>query len=153
MVATKKLQVALGEIDRTVYSGGRYSLNVAYGLDGLAKRMAEYIGFETRSHGGEYDTFTARHAKRIVKLVKKYDLDWPKDLLAAVEAAEEKASWYKFENSATGEVLYIDGDFAQASSPIFAKYEDGEWFGTPYQVADARHSPLSACKLVARWGG
>ena len=56
----------------------------------------------------------------------------------------------KFESN-HGTTLYIRADFAQASSTIEFSQDGQEFFGSPFQVADARHRPLSACKLIAEW--
>lgn len=45
----------------------------------------------------------------------------------------------------------IGGNFAEASSPIYIAGEEGELQATPFQVADARHSPLRAAELVDEW--
>tara|TARA_R110000868_G_scaffold42219_2_gene143294 strand:- start:277 stop:471 length:195 start_codon:yes stop_codon:yes gene_type:complete len=58
----------------------------------------------------------------------------------------------KFKNRKTGERLWIKADFAQASSPISISWDKVEWFGTPFQVADARHRHLEAAKMVVKWG-
>lgn len=50
------------------------------------------------------------------------------------------------------EVLYIRADFAQASSPIQFSWDGDEFHGSPFQVADAQHWPIRACKLIAGWG-
>lgn len=60
-------------------------------------------------------------------------------------------SIYEFK-SGRGERLWIQADFAQASSQLrFSWHGPDEWQGSPFQVADASHRPLEACKLVARW--
>lgn len=58
-----------------------------------------------------------------------------------------------FRNRRTGERLTILADFAQAASPIRARWnnEDDEAITTPYQVADARHRARLALRLVVRW--
>lgn len=58
-----------------------------------------------------------------------------------------------YRNRKTGETLTVSANWAQASSPITARWNDGEQFSTPYQVADARHQPRKAAELVARWDG
>jgi hypothetical protein len=58
----------------------------------------------------------------------------------------------KFEKKSSGETIEIRADFAQASSPIQARHDGGEWVSTPFQVADARHRRRNALKLVLGWG-
>jgi hypothetical protein len=54
--------------------------------------------------------------------------------------------------SGTSVVLTFRADFAQASSPILICDHDGSnCEGTPFQVADARHWPVEAAKLLNRW--
>ena len=59
---------------------------------------------------------------------------------------------YKFRNR-HGDYLWIRADFAQASSPLLFSWDGEDFHSCPFQVADARHRPLEACKLVAGWGG
>lgn len=59
----------------------------------------------------------------------------------------------KFQNTATGETVEIKADFNEAASPILARWNSGQWYGTPFQVADASHYPREALKLVLRWHG
>lgn len=48
----------------------------------------------------------------------------------------------------------IRANFSQASSQIEVDWAGhDEWTSTPFQVADARHSPARAIKLVREWGG
>ena len=56
----------------------------------------------------------------------------------------------KYKNARTGEIIEIRADFAQASSPLQVRYDGGDWVGTQYQVADARHRPQEALRLVIR---
>ena len=59
---------------------------------------------------------------------------------------------HKFQNK-FGDVLYIRADFAQAASPLLYSWHDREHFEhSPFQVANARHRPLEAAKLIAQWG-
>jgi hypothetical protein len=54
--------------------------------------------------------------------------------------------------SRTGAVLYIRANFAEASSPLLFSWHNREHFEhSPFQVADARHRPLQAAKLVSDW--
>lgn len=49
-------------------------------------------------------------------------------------------------------VLAFRADFTQASSPILIGTRHGDEFDpTPFQVADARHRPTEAAKLLNRW--
>jgi hypothetical protein len=49
-------------------------------------------------------------------------------------------------------LMTFRADFRQASSPILIGDEAGKQFsGTPLQVADARHSPVAAAKLLNEW--
>lgn len=49
-------------------------------------------------------------------------------------------------------LLTFRADFAQASSQIMICDHDGsQAAGTPFQVADARHRPLEAARLLNRW--
>lgn len=58
---------------------------------------------------------------------------------------------HKFRNR-HGVNLYVKADFAQASSPILFSWHDREHFeNSPFQVANARHRPLEAAKIVADW--
>lgn len=50
------------------------------------------------------------------------------------------------------DVLVITGNFSQASSPI-GYMVDSEEVNTPFQVADARHDPKEALRLVVEWLG
>jgi len=54
----------------------------------------------------------------------------------------------KYKNARTGETIEIRADFAQASSPLEVRYDGGDWVGTQYQVADARHRESEALRLV-----
>jgi hypothetical protein len=48
----------------------------------------------------------------------------------------------------------FEADFAEASLPIFwhsLVHEDMKWEPTPFQVANARHSPREAERLIAGW--
>jgi len=54
----------------------------------------------------------------------------------------------KYKNARTGEIIEIRADFAQASSPLEVRYDGGDWVGTQYQVADARHRESEALRLV-----
>ena len=58
----------------------------------------------------------------------------------------------KYQNRSTGEIIEIRADFAQASSPILVRHEDGHWVGTGFQVADARHRRHLALRLVLNIG-
>lgn len=48
-------------------------------------------------------------------------------------------------------VLAFRADFAQASSPILIGTRAGGFDATPYQVADARHRPAEAAKMLNGW--
>lgn len=60
--------------------------------------------------------------------------------------------------------LWVRADWSQASSSIKVSWfkpttreggiDDGfdDWQSTPFQVADARHSPREAARLVSDWG-
>ena len=49
-------------------------------------------------------------------------------------------------------VLAFRANFAQASSQLMICDHDGSRpDGTPFQVADSRHSPLAAAKMLNRW--
>ena len=56
-----------------------------------------------------------------------------------------------------GQVFHMSGNFAEASANIKANWfpddEDAEshWHSTPYQTADARHSPMRGAELVAKY--
>lgn len=58
-----------------------------------------------------------------------------------------------YRNRKTGETLTVSAHWAQASSQIMGRWNGGEQFATPYQVADARHEPRKAAEMVARWDG
>lgn len=46
----------------------------------------------------------------------------------------------------------IKADFAQASSPIMVRFApDMDWESTPFQAADAGHSPRAAVRMVKNW--
>lgn len=55
---------------------------------------------------------------------------------------------------ADDEAFYMSGHFDDAGVPISACFHDpsqeGDWQLTPFQTADARHSPFRAATLVAR---
>ena len=58
---------------------------------------------------------------------------------------------HKFQNR-HGVTLYIRADFAQASSPLAYSWHDDQHMDIcPMQVADARHRPLEAARLVSDW--
>lgn len=42
----------------------------------------------------------------------------------------------------------MEADFGQASDTIYYRCEDGELTPSPYQVADAQHSPHRAAELL-----
>lgn len=49
-------------------------------------------------------------------------------------------------------VLAFEADFAQASSPLMiCDYDGSRASSTPFQVADARHRPVAAAKLLNSW--
>jgi len=48
-------------------------------------------------------------------------------------------------------ILSFRANFAQAADQIRVISEDGSEYGTPLQVADARHRPIEAAKIVNRW--
>lgn len=50
----------------------------------------------------------------------------------------------------TTELLTFEADFARASSQIMIVGDRGA-NGTPFRVADARHRPVEAAKLLNRW--
>lgn len=62
-----------------------------------------------------------------------------------------------------GMSLIVAANWAQASDPIRAAWvepgeptpddSDDRWFGTPFQVADARHDERRALRLVREWRG
>lgn len=47
-----------------------------------------------------------------------------------------------------GQSVAVMADWAQAASPVWARYGDGEWQGTHYQVADFRHSDRDALQTM-----
>lgn len=48
----------------------------------------------------------------------------------------------------------FSGDFSQASSNLYSlPDDDADGFPTPYQVADARHIPVVAAKLLLEYFG
>jgi hypothetical protein len=51
-----------------------------------------------------------------------------------------------------GSKFLMEADLVQASAPISANFhdpnEDGNWQGTPFQTADARHDKHQAAKIV-----
>jgi hypothetical protein len=57
----------------------------------------------------------------------------------------------RFKNKKTGEKLFVKANFSEASSPLMYSWDGQEYHGSPYQVADARHNPRVAAKLIARW--
>jgi hypothetical protein len=54
---------------------------------------------------------------------------------------------------ADGQRFVMSGNFAQAAAPITVNFHDprdeNDWQVTPYQTADARHSPDRAAELLA----
>lgn len=61
-----------------------------------------------------------------------------------------------------GTSIWIDADFSQPSSPIYATWEkptwrepvagEAGWQYTGLQVADARHDRATAARLAMEWG-
>lgn len=73
-----------------------------------------------------------------------------------------KRDEYRRHYRSEGLTLVIAANFAEASSPITAAWvgageypaeDDERWHSTPYQVADARHRPNEAFRLVRNWQG
>ncbi len=56
-----------------------------------------------------------------------------------------------------GSIFLMSGNMEQASAGIQVNWHDtaydrsGGWQSTPYQTADARHSPYDAAQLVAEY--
>ena len=52
-----------------------------------------------------------------------------------------------------GQTFQMSADLVQATGGIEANFHggDGDWQITPYQTADARHSPVRAAELVAEY--
>lgn len=50
----------------------------------------------------------------------------------------------EYTTSIFGQKIGIEGNFANAASPIRRLNDEGEWETTQYQVADFRHNPRSA---------
>lgn len=48
-------------------------------------------------------------------------------------------------------LLTFRADFTQASSPIQIGTGEGGFDSTPFQVADSRHRPVEAAKLLNGW--
>jgi hypothetical protein len=120
-----------------------------------SNRVTDYVDLELRSWGeSEYTekTITWRNIRRIKKIASaiEYDLpEWFREMIQDRRLIAKRQR--KYTNGR--ETITIDADFSQASCQISAKYDDGEWFSTPFQVADARHNRLVACRLVANWNG
>lgn len=63
--------------------------------------------------------------------------------------------------SPRGGGLWLSANFAEAASPIKVSwrkpghnsYDDSadDWQSTPFQVADARHNPREAARMVSKW--
>lgn len=58
----------------------------------------------------------------------------------------------------SGESIVLAANFCQAADPIRVAIvrprtqpTEGDWFSTPFQVADARHRPNEAFRLVRAW--
>ena len=48
----------------------------------------------------------------------------------------------------------FQADFTQATCPIQVCWTEYDpWIVTPFQVADARHNPKEAWRLLTNWGG
>ena len=145
---SKKTTLQLDALMRAIHTDGTYTT-----LTDIGERMVDFIGLEPESFGLEFyvrHVLTLRQAARIRKIADAVDYDLPEWFDELVEQIKEERSYYKFTNK-RGETLIIDADFSQAACPIRAKYDGYDWFGTPFQVADARHNPHAACRLVANW--
>lgn len=59
----------------------------------------------------------------------------------------------KFRNTATGMTIELRANFAEASSPIQVRHNDGRWWTTVFQVSDAKHDPRNALLLILHWEG
>lgn len=114
--------------------------------DKRASSMAEHVGMES-SDDWRYAKLTAKNIRRLIALAKQIEVPVPNSVTLAQAKIEENSKWHCF--SRGDETLCVWADWGDAASRIFARWNDGEEFGTQYQVADARHSPYWACLLVA----
>lgn len=151
MTATKQAK-AVETIIRKVRDG-KYSPHDILMLEGAAERLAAWVGLT--ADGSDEVWLTPRQISRIERVAAQYDVDVPQSIADGIaerdaERAEARKD-HRFRNR-HGETLTIRANFAQAADSIRAKWDDGDWFCTPFQVADARHSASAACKLVAGWG-
>ena len=151
MSKRQKVREGIALVVRDISSQGEYQPGVVYGYDGVPAKVAKRVGLYASVEDFRWERASLRTLRRLLALADRYGVD-----AASLRATVEDRDYSRrhdttFENQA-GQRLTIRANFAQASSPILARYDDGEWFGTPYQVADARHSSLAACRLVASLG-
>lgn len=68
------------------------------------------------------------------------------------------SKFYTFRRFSTIGPFQLSADFRQAAATIYVRFPDGNdfpaddeegWQATPYQVADARHFPQTAARIVA----
>ena len=149
MTTTKKIQESLREVIADC-AGGKINQITAWHYGGISRKISE----KCRLPASHYDccdaTLSNRSLRRLVSLAERHGVD-ASELARVVSAREERRQFeHVFENK-YGERLTVRADFRQAACSISAKYSEGDWFGTPFQVADARHSAAKACEIVHRW--
>lgn len=150
------IQAAIREVASNINSDGtytEYSMYWYFGgrLEKYRDRVVERCGL--RASGDSYTrTASTKSLRKLLSLCDRYDVAC-EAIQSVIDSREDRRCYETTFVDRHGYRLTIRGDFAQASSPISARWNDGEWFGTPFQVADAQHSEYAACLLVARWGG
>ena len=148
MTTTKKIQEAIREVVQDC-SGGIYSPSTVYGYGALAAKVAARIGLKSGVCCGD-ERANSQTLRRLISLADRHGVD-ASELARVVSAREERRQFETTFENKYGERLTIRADFRQAACSISAKYDDCDWFVTPFQVADARHSAAKACELVYRW--
>lgn len=149
MTTTKKIQSALREVIADC-KGGMINPVTAWHYSGIARKVSKKCGLPESHYDCEDTPISTGSLMRLITLAERYDVDASDLARVVAERKDRRQLETTFENR-RGERLTIRADFRQAADSIRAKYNDGDWFGTPFQAADARHSAHQACVLVHRW--
>lgn len=155
MATRQTLAAAISDVVDIIWGDGTYSPDAVYGLDGTPTRIAAWCGFAP-GHSYCRTRVPLRALRRLSRLAHRHGVACQAIDAIIGEREDARRMETRFYSPSRGEYLSIWCDFAQAASPIWVRWgdeDDCEWCGTPFQAADARHSPREACRIVAAWGG
>lgn len=154
-MSTTTRKAAIAEVAGDLNSRGEYCPAVIYGYDDAAAAIAERCGIEADYCHTDRPA-TVRSLRRLARLCRRYGLDDEAARLDGIaeRRIDERRGVVRFAHP-SGDRLDIQANWADAASAIWYRWPDHDgpdgWHGTPFQVADARHQPAAACRLVARW--